>query len=143
MRVKEKILLKLRNMKRYVDFLKSYKKITKKELENNYVLRSAIERNFHLALESVLDIGEMIISIEEFRKPEDYKEVIEILGKEGILSEKFAKKFAPAAGFRNILVHKYAEVNLDKLNKHLQNIEDFDTFAKYVANYIKKTELSG
>ncbi|HPQ05458.1 MAG TPA: DUF86 domain-containing protein [Methanothermobacter sp.] len=32
-------------------------------------------------------------------------EVIEILGEIGILPRDFADKFAPAAGFRNILVH--------------------------------------
>ncbi len=138
MKDKEKILLKLRNMKNYVDFLKSHRKTTKEELKKDYLLRSAIERNFHLALESVLDIGEMIISIEEFRKPEDYKEVIEILGLEGILPKEFAKKFAPAASFRNILVHKYAEVDLNELHKHLQNLGDFDIFASHVAKYVKK-----
>lgn len=138
MKEKEKILLKLRSMKRYVDFLKSYSKVGKDELESSYLLRSAIERNFHLALESVLDVGEMIISMEEFRRPEDYREVIEILGEEGILPREFAEKFAPAAGFRNILVHKYAEVDLDELHKRLQNLKDFDMFALSVAKFLKK-----
>jgi len=137
-RDKEKILLKLRSMKSYVDFLKSHKKTAKEELERNYLLRSAIERNFQLALECVLDIGEMIISMEEFRKPEDYKDVIEILGKEGILPEKFAKKFAPAASFRNILVHKYAEIDLGELHKNLQKLGDLDVFACCAAKYLEK-----
>lgn len=138
MKEKEKILLKLRDMKRYVDFLKSYSKVNKEKLERDYLLRSAIERNFHLALESVLDVGEMIISMEEFRRPEDYREVIETLGEEGVLPREFAEKFAPAAGFRNILVHKYAEVNLEELHKRLQNLKDFDTFALSVARFLKK-----
>ena len=138
MKEKEKILLKLRDMKRYVDFLKSYGKVNKEKLERDYLLRSAIERNFHLALESVLDVGEMIISMEEFRRPEDYREVIETLGEEGVLPREFAEKFAPAAGFRNILVHKYAEVNLEELHKRLQNLKDFDTFALSVARFLKK-----
>lgn len=138
MKEKEKILLKLRDMKRYVDFLKSYSEVSREELERDYLLRSAIERNFHLALESVLDVGEIIISMEEFRRPEDYREVIEILGEEGVLPREFAEKFAPAAGFRNILVHKYAEVDLDELHKRLRNLKDFDTFALSVAKFLKK-----
>ena len=31
-------------------------------LENNYELRSAVERNLQLAIESAIDIGEIIIS---------------------------------------------------------------------------------
>ena len=121
-------------MKRYVDFLKSYKETSVEKLRSDYLLRSAIERNFHLALESALDVGEMIISIENFRRPEEYREVIEILGEEGVLS----KEFAPAAGFRNILVHRYTEVDLDELHRRLQNLKDFDTFALSVAKFLRE-----
>ncbi|MFQ6065545.1 MAG: HepT-like ribonuclease domain-containing protein [Candidatus Bathyarchaeia archaeon] len=44
-------------------------------------------------------------------------------------------------GFRNILVHRYAEVDLDELYQHLQSdLEDFNTFAKYVAKYIERKD---
>ena len=124
MKQREKSLLKLRNTKKYVDFLKAFRNITKEMLKKDYMLRSAIERNFHMALESVFEIGEMIISIQEFRKPEEYKDIIETLGEEGILPKRFAKKFALAAGFRNILVHRYAEVKPNELYRHL--IEDLE-----------------
>lgn len=141
MKESEKVLSKLRNMKKYVDFLKSFKDITKEKLNEDYMLRSAIERNFQLALESVLDIGEIIISMKELEKPEDYKEVIEILGKHDVLPRDFANKFAPAAGFRNILVHKYTEVDTDELYEHLRkDLNDFDFFAESIAKFIKKLD---
>jgi uncharacterized protein YutE (UPF0331/DUF86 family) len=62
--------------------LESYQSRAKEELRENYTLRGAVERYLHLALECTLDIGEMIISKEGLRKPESYREVIEILGKE-------------------------------------------------------------
>jgi uncharacterized protein YutE (UPF0331/DUF86 family) len=136
---KEKISRKLRNMKKYLDFLRSYKSITKEELEENYELESAIERNFHLAIESVLDIGEIIISAEDFEKPEDYRSIILILGKKGIIPKDFAEYFADIAGFRNILVHLYEDLDIEKLHNYLQNnLEDISEFAKYIANYIEK-----
>lgn len=139
MNQKEKLLIKLRNLKKYVDFLKSQKDITIEKLKKDYILRSAIERNFHMALESVFDIGEMIISIQELRKPEDYKDVIETLGEEGILPQRYARKFAPAAGFRNILVHRYAEVKSNELHRHLmEDLQDFDRFVQYIAAFVKK-----
>lgn len=136
---KEKISRKLRNMKKYLDFLRSYKSITKEELEENYELESAIERNFHLAIESVLDIGEIIISAEEFEKPEDYRSIILILGKSGIIPNDFAEYFADIAGFRNILVHLYEDLDIEKLHNYLQNnLEDISEFAKIIANYIER-----
>lgn len=91
---KEKISRKMRSMKRYVDFLRSYKSVTEERLEEDYELRSAIERNFHLAIESALDIGEIIISAEGFEKPEEYRSVILILGRHGVIPTDFAERFA-------------------------------------------------
>jgi len=139
MDTREKISKKLRNMKKYLDFLRSHKSITREELEENYALKSAIERNFHLALEAALDIGEIIISAESFEKPEDYRSVILILGKRKIIPKDFAERFAGAAGFRNILVHAYEDLDLEKFYYYLRNnLEDINEFAKYVVNYIEK-----
>jgi len=135
---KEKISLKLRSMKKYVDFLSSKRNVSREELEGNYELRSAIERNFQLAIESALDIGEIIISVEGFEKPEDYKSVILILRKHDILPKDFAEEFALAAGFRNVLVHMYEEVDIGILHDFLHNkLDDFDAFAKFMVEYIR------
>ena len=136
---KEKVSRKLRSMKKYVDFLRKYKSTTEEELKKNDLLKSAIERNFQLAVESALDVGEVIISAEDFEKPEDYKEVILILGKHEVIPADFAERFAKTAGFRNILVHMYEEVDAKKLHEYLQNnLEDFNEFAKFLARYLEK-----
>ena len=132
----EKITRKLTAMKRYLDFLISHANISVEELKDNYELRSAIERNFQLLIESTLDIGEIIISAEGYEKPEDYKSVILILGKHNILHKNFAKDFALIAGFRNILVHQYEDVDIEKLHVFLKKLDDFNDFSKYIAHYI-------
>ncbi|MDD5614780.1 MAG: DUF86 domain-containing protein [Candidatus Methanoperedens sp.] len=91
-----------------------------------------------VALECAIDIGEMIISREKLKRPEAYQEVFLILGEHGILPRDFAIKFAPAAGFRNILVHMYAKIDIGRLYYYLQNnIEDIEQFGKYIAQYGK------
>lgn len=59
-----------------------------------------MERYFQLALECAANMGEMIISREGFRKPESYREVIEILSEEGVLPRDFAERFPPFHGFQ-------------------------------------------
>ena len=138
---KDKVARKIRSMKKYVDFLRSCKSVTKENLEEDYILMSAIERNLHLAIESALDIGEVIISAEGFEKPEDYRSVILILGRHNVIPRDFAARFAEAAKFRNILVHMYAEVDVEMVYEILQNnLGDFDEFAKYIARYLEKEE---
>ncbi len=136
MRDDDKILRKLSFMQRCVSYLKSVD-AGSSELENNYELRSAVERNFQLAIESAIDIGEIIISREGFERPEMYRSVFLILGKNRIIPGEFAEEFAQAAGFRNILVHMYEEVDLDILYTFLtERLDDFDEFARYVAEYL-------
>ncbi len=102
---------------------------------------AAIERYFQEAIEVVLDISSMIISQEGIGKPEGYKEAIKNLGEEQILPENFAEEFSDTAGFRNVLVHHYADIDLEKVHYNLtHNLEDFDKFAKHIAKYIEKKD---
>lgn len=64
-------------------------------------------------------------------------ETILILGQHNILPIAFAEKLAPAAGFRNVLVYMYTDIDLEKLYSHLQNnIDDLELFAEYIAKYL-------
>ena len=136
----EMILRKWNLINRCVKYLKSVDpKIV--DLESDYEKQSAVERNFQLAIESAICIGEIIISEEGFERPADYKSVFLILGKHSILPKGFAEKFASAAGFRNVLIHRYDEVDLEVLKEYLtEKLGDFEEFAGYVLEYIDKKE---
>ena len=136
----DKIIRKLNFMQRPVNYLKSID-TESINLEENYEMRSAIERNFQLAIEGAIHIGEIIISEEGFERPEDYRSVFLILGRHGILPGDFAENLSAAAGFRNFLVHIYEDIDFDIIKKYLvENLEDFDSFASYVAEYVEKLE---
>jgi len=140
MKSSDAILRKLSSMKRCVDYLKSLDP-ENLDLEYDYERRSAVERNFQLAIESAIDTGEIIISEEGFERPDDYRSTFLVLGKHSILPKDFAEKFAPAAGFRNVLVHMYDEVDLGVLEEFLtEKLEDFEEFAGYVLEYIERKE---
>ena len=104
-----------------------------------HMLRGAVERYLQVSLECMLDIGEIIISEEKIKRPESYKEILRTLGEIGVLPEAFARKIEPAAGFRNVLVHMYAKIELDRLYDNLQNgVEDMELFTEYVAQFLAK-----
>lgn len=136
MSAENKILRKLNFMQKCVGYLKSID-TDSNNLDMNYGLRSAVERNFQLAIESAIDIGEIIISEKGFERPEDYRSVFMILGKQGIIPMDFAEDFSVAAGFRNVLVHIYEEVDSSLLDVFLnERLDDFDKFARHIATYI-------
>lgn len=136
MSAEDKILRKLNFMQKCVRYLKSIK-TDSNNLDMNYELRSAVERNFQLAIESAIDIGEIIISEKGFERPEDYRSVFLILGRQGIIPMDFAEDFSIAAGFRNVLVHVYEEVDSSLIYVFLtERLDDFDKFAKYIVVYV-------
>ncbi|MCQ1535849.1 DUF86 domain-containing protein [Methanosarcina sp. KYL-1] len=137
----QEIIDKLEMLEEYVNNLRELQQHSLEELANDYVLRGAVERYMQIALECMLDIGEMIISMERIKRPDSYKEIFRTLGENGVLPETFARKIEPSAGFRNVLVHMYAKVDLDRLYDNLQNgVNDMELFLEYIAIYLARKE---
>ena len=121
-------------LKRYSGYLKDYRKVSLEQLQHDHTLQGAVCHYFQLAIECMIDAGEILVSQRGLPKPKDGRDVFEILGEAGILPKKFAFNIAPVAGFRNILVHEYLKVDMTIVYAHLQkDLKDFDTFAKHIA----------
>lgn len=134
----DRIHIRLKLLRSYVKKLSRFEHLTMEDLLADEDRRVMIERYFQLACEVVLDIGNLLNAEFRFRPAQDAKESIIILGEEGVLEKEFASRFAGMAGFRNILVHDYIDIDYaivtDNLNNHLG---DFEAFAKAVASYLQ------
>lgn len=134
----QSISARLEKLKEYVNYLKSYQKNSLSQIKKDYTLQGAICRYFQLSVECVIDIAELIISSLGLRKPATGFEAIEILGENNIIPSQFSDKFAPIVGFRNILVHDYLKIDLDKVYQHLkEDLKDLNLFAKLISNFLK------
>ena len=100
----------------------------KEELLDDTYLQDIVERNFQVLAQAIIDIANRIISLDDLEKPRDYYEAILLLGQGGIVPADFAKKLAPLAGFRNILVHDYLELDWDEVYANLQRLDDIHAF---------------
>ena len=118
--------------------LEPFQSKEKEDLLQDPYLQDIIERNLEVTAQSVIDIANRIISIEGLKKPLDYYDAIMRLGEAGILPLKFAKKLAPIAGFRNILVHDYLDINWDEVYKNLHQLDDIVHFTKQIKTWMKE-----
>jgi len=109
---------------------------------DNEVLLSAVERNLHIAIECVLDIGNHIIAEKGFETPEANEDIIRILGDEGVIPSEFAGIIKGIAGFRNILVHEYTGIDYGLLYSYLANrLDDLREFAYHISLYLEKEKI--
>ncbi len=74
-------------------------------------LLPAVKYRFVVTIEAAVDVGEHIIAAEQLRAPESYADVFRVLGEHGWLSDDLALHLQRMAGFRNVLVHAYQEVD--------------------------------
>ena len=118
--------------------LEPFKSKDKEEILQDPYLQDIIERNLEVSAQSVIDIANRIISIESLKKPLDYFDAIMRLGGAGILPLKFAEKLAPIAGFRNILVHDYLDIDWDEVYSNLHQLQDLSKFMTHVKKWMKK-----
>jgi len=78
--------------------------------------------------------------LERARKPADYYDAILRMGELGVLPPEFAERLAPLAGFRNILVHEYLQLEWDEVYRNLHGLDDLARFAELVRVWMRGRE---
>jgi uncharacterized protein YutE (UPF0331/DUF86 family) len=112
------------------------------DFDQDPYLRDIVERNLEIAVQCCIDISHRIISLEGARKPVDYYDAIVRMGELGVLPAEFARDLAPLAGFRNILVHDYLDVDWDEVYRTLHRLEELERFAEFIQRWLADRTLS-
>lgn len=93
---------------------------------------------FVTMIEGCLDVAQHIASSENFGAPDTNADAIRLLGRRGVIEARIAEDLARAAGFRNVLVHGYAEVDDSIVVESLETLQDFDDFVAQVSAWITR-----
>ena len=96
----------------------------------------SIERGLQLAAQNALDVASHICSALG-QAPTTYRDAIDGLVDAGVLPADFGERFRRVAGFRNVLVHGYLEVDLELVAAVLnEQLTEFDAFARHVESWL-------
>ena len=104
--------------------------------------RWAAERGLQLCAQNALDIAGHISSALGL-DPDSYGSAIDCLVEADVLPESFGQRFRGIAGFRNVLVHGYLDVDLDLIVRMLsKRLGDFEEFAGHIEGWLAGQPLS-
>ena len=126
----------IQNMEEALANLSKYKNISFEEFQKDLSLVWIVEKGLEILIQNLLDIGAHLLASEIKNDWEDYGEVILKLGNHGIVPQEFSDQIKGMAGLRNILIHEYLRIDLNKLFDYFKyRLEDFIQFIRYIREY--------
>jgi len=102
---------RLERLREYLGVLSSIVGYDVNRFVQDPFIHGTAERNLHLAIECLLDIGNHVISDCGLPKPESYADIFRILGEQGLIPPGILKEIEGMAAFRNVLVHDYLRLD--------------------------------
>ena len=121
-----------------VNALRKLCPLTYDEFAREHILVGSAERDLQVAIQAALDVASIILADQSAMLPKEYKDIFPALAEIGVLPADFAQKLVGMAKFRNVLVHLYLDVDLQRVYRYLQeNLDDFETFARYVSEWLQ------
>jgi len=135
---RKRILSKLDDMIRYVEELEMMLP-SKEDYLLDLVKRRACEKTVEAAIKTLVDVAAMIVSAEKLGLPYDEESIFDLLDKKKILDKKLCENAKKMKGFRNVLIHRYAETDNELVYSNLkEHIDDFYDFEKQIKTFLKR-----
>lgn len=110
------------------------------EYNKSEAFQDRAERNLQLAAQVCVDISSHIIADRGYRSPEGYADVFTVLYEKDLLPGKLAETMQQIAGFRNILVHEYLDIDNRIVYECLGQLDDFKSFAACIVKLMKEDQ---
>ncbi|MBA2389979.1 MAG: DUF86 domain-containing protein [Geodermatophilaceae bacterium] len=105
------------------------------DLSADPVRLRAIKYGFVTAIEGCTRAAQHVISSEGLGMPQSNADSVRLLGSNGIVEPAVAEAVARAVGFRNVLVHEYAQVDDSIVVTNLNLLADLDALVAQLARW--------
>ena len=118
--------------------LRSKRGISFKDYKKDKDIQAIAERRLETAIQACIDIGNHIVSQQNLGSPSNYGEIFSLLLQNNIINDEQEKKLVKMAGFRNVLIHEYRDILIEKVYDIFQNrLSDFYGFAQSILKYLE------
>ncbi len=108
------------NLHRVADELEKYRHTTSDELATSLSLRWTVEHGLQTGLTLILHAADHILSRRFGIVPESYEASLADLRAHGVISPTLYRRLRGAGGFRNVLVHEYLQIDLERVARFVR-----------------------
>lgn len=93
--------------------------------------------NLQMAIQNCIDIAAHIVSEEGYGVPGSNNEMFYMLEENGLLEPSLTEKMVKAVGLRNLIVHEYGKLDLERIHRIIQEeIGDLNDYIKSLLRMI-------
>ena len=132
------IKTKIAHIYKSIEKLSRKSDISLKDFKANTDAQDIVVHNLQLAIQGTIDIASHIISDEGWGVPNTLAGLYDILDEHKVIDEKLAGTMKRMVGFRNIIIHEYDVIDLDKVHQILTSgLGDFNDFLKQITKFAK------
>ena len=105
---------------------------------DSLINRFALARAIHISIESIIDVGSVLIDGFIMRDPGGYADIIEILEDESVISAGLSKEIRCLIQIRTKLVHDYTELEVEGIVPYRYKTHLLELFMDSVSKYLEK-----
>lgn len=133
----ERIKDKIKEIEEYLMQLEEIAPDSLDEYREDFRTKAACERYLERLIEAAEDLAFLVIKHLDLESPEEEKEIFPILFRTKIISSTLSNALKRAKGMRNVLAHKYGEID-DKIT-FVAATEEIGRDLRELIKSIKKT----
>jgi uncharacterized protein YutE (UPF0331/DUF86 family) len=108
-------------------------RFSRSDLSTQRDVQHMVLRALYVAAQSALDLALHLVSDGALPQAITYQDSFRRLAEGGVIDTALADRLAGWAGFRNVLAHLYASIDLDRVHASLSEVDDLKRFAAIVA----------
>ena len=124
-----------------ISTLRQYSDVTVEEFLINETVVAASKYTLLIAIEAAISICNHLAARMLHKSPDSYAACFTVLGSGGIITNELSDRLASMAGFRNLLVHVYDQIDDRRVWEILRSdLRDLEEYVDAVCNVVGQGE---
>jgi uncharacterized protein YutE (UPF0331/DUF86 family) len=123
-----------------LDLIERYARTVKRgELDTDRETWLKVKGALEVAAQCTIDLALEIVTRRALGTPQTYREAFGLLGRAGVIEPALAAELEKWAGLRNVLVHVYTTLDLDRVHEALSRTDALRRFETAAARELRTT----